>query len=207
VYQAVINLAREVDAPSLLPSAFYDLSRYTYAQILECPDCSAPTSLYTPLTSPSPISPARPHDCASSHALPLRDLQKLALGKEAATAAVNAVIAGVSRGPPTHTHARKSTGSGSWSIPHTHAPPPCASPGSCRREFAELGALATQHYVCERERGAADPLYVAEELGALQGAEVGECRACARALESWARRERERVWRALPVWFRIDGEA
>ncbi|KAG6891551.1 hypothetical protein C0992_004409 [Termitomyces sp. T32_za158] len=32
---AVINLAREVDAPSLLPAAFYDLSRYAFSHIFE----------------------------------------------------------------------------------------------------------------------------------------------------------------------------
>lgn len=65
--------------------------------------------------------------------------------------------------------------------------------------------LATQHYLFDREKGCADPLYVAEELGQLKSAEFEtECKACARSLESWAARERERMWRLIPGWFRLD---
>ncbi|KAI0060251.1 hypothetical protein BV25DRAFT_1807603 [Artomyces pyxidatus] len=196
---AVINLARETNAHSLLASAFYDLSRYTYAQIFElCDDTSSrfrPCSgASSPLVSPLPLSML---------ALSTGDMQKLALGKEAASLAVSAVIHGMGRGP--HAHARK----GSFSFyPHPHSPTShpavCSSPGACRRDFAELVALATQHYVCDRERGCADPLYVAEELGALKSAEASECRACARALEIWAAKERERMWKMIPLWFRLD---
>ena len=63
--------------------------------------------------------------------------------------------------------------------------------------------LATQHYLFDRERGCADPLYVAEELGQLKSAEFSDCAACAHALEAWAARERERLWRAIPDWFRL----
>ena len=75
-----------------------------------------------------------------------------------------------------------------------------------------------------------DPLYVAEELAMLKSAEVvtsggsggtgggvgnagglleageggAECKACARAFEVWAKREREKLWRLIPTWFRVD---
>jgi len=122
-------------------------------------------------------------------------VQHLALGKEAAALAVGSLIASLARGPA-GIHLRKP------SYPPTHtAGCVCVNPGSCRRDFAELAALATQHYVCERGRGCSDPLFVADELGAL----LSECAACARALEAWAARERARIWRAVPAWFRIDG--
>jgi hypothetical protein len=230
-----------VHAPSLLPAAFYDLSRYSFSQIFECPVC-APNSGVThtsassllPTGAPPTNSSSRVHaDCLASQTLSARDLQRLALGKEAATLAVSAVIAGMARGPP-GVHTRKlsastssfsnglssmfstpltagiatATSSSATTTTTTFSPcftsPACTSPGTCRRDFADLGALATQHYVCERERGCADPLYVAEELGTLQATELAECRACARALEAWAVRERERIWRAIPGWFRIE---
>lgn len=129
-------------------------------------------------------------------------MRRLALGKEASAHAVSAVIHGMGRGPLLHS--RK----GALSL-HPHAPTHtavavCTTPGACRRDFAELVALATQHYVCDRERGYSDPLYVAEELGALKSADVSECRACARALEVWAAKERERMWKMIPLWFRLD---
>ncbi|TFY50704.1 hypothetical protein EVG20_g11375 [Dentipellis fragilis] len=145
------------------------------------------------------------------------DTQKLALGKEAAAQAVSAVIHGMARGP--HSHTRKAafsllTPAGTHGHGHGHghaqsaslsvAMGACASPGACRRDFAELVALATQHYICDRERGCADPLYVAEELGALKSAELSECGACARGLEIWAARERERMWKMIPLWFRLE---
>ncbi|KAI0045721.1 hypothetical protein FA95DRAFT_1560919 [Auriscalpium vulgare] len=192
---AVINLAREINAPALFISAFYDLSRYTYAQIFELSDDAS--ARFRPASLPT--GPRLP---PAMLALSTGDMQRLALGKEAASLAVNAVIHGMGRGP--HAHARK----GSFSLyPHAAAPPNaavCTTPGACRRDFAELVALATQHYVCDRERGCADPLYVAEELGALKSAELSECRACARALEVWAAKERERMWKMIPLWFRLD---
>jgi len=129
-------------------------------------------------------------------------MRRLALGKEASAHAVGAVIHGMGRGPLVHS--RK----GAFSLHHhgpAHSPVSvCTTPGACRRDFAELVALATQHYVCDRERGYLDPLYVAEELGALKSADVSECRACARALEVWAAKERERMWKMIPLWFRLD---
>ncbi|KAH9973429.1 hypothetical protein BGW80DRAFT_1437193 [Lactifluus volemus] len=182
----IINLARETDAPSLLPAAFYDISRYTFAQIFE----------------PVDEEPSRFRGALGGGVLSADDMRRLALGKEASAHAVSAVIHGMGRGPLVHS--RK----GAFSLhPHAPAHPPvtvCSTPGACRRDFAELVVLATQHYVCDRERGYADPLYVAEELGALKSADVSECRACARALEIWAAKERERMWKMIPLWFRLD---
>ena len=89
--------------------------------------------------------------------------------------------------------------------------------------MCELVDLATQHYLFDRERGASDPLYVAEELALLKDGETlglgagagpagatelseggAECKACARAFEVWAKRERERFWRSIPCWFRLE---
>lgn len=173
--QDIINLARETNAPSLLPAAFYDISRYTFSQIFE----------------PMDDEPSR---FRAGGTLSSDDMRRLALGKEASAHAVGAVIHAMARGPLAHS--RK----GAFSL-HPH---PCATPGACRRDFAELVVLATQHYVCDRERGYADPLYVAEELGALKSADVSECRSCARALEVWAAKERERMWKMIPLWFRLD---
>ena len=75
---------------------------------------------------------------------------------------------------------------------------------ACRKEFSELVQLATQHYIFDREKGCGDPLYVAEELGQLKSAEFSECEACAGALEAWAARERQRIWKLVPSWFRLD---
>ncbi|THH19822.1 hypothetical protein EW146_g1429 [Bondarzewia mesenterica] len=209
---AVINLARQVNSSTLLPSAFYDLSRYTFSQIFESPEDD--TSRFRPfsptLTSPHATPAPRLHPTpAHSPTLEANDLQRLALGKEAASQTVSAVINGMSRGP--HLHSRKpslsrsSHASSSSSItPSTNFSGACASPGACRRDFSELVALATQHYICDRERGCSDPLYVAEELGTLKSAELSECRACARGLEIWAARERERMWKMIPLWFRLD---
>ncbi|KZV61187.1 hypothetical protein PENSPDRAFT_659081 [Peniophora sp. CONT] len=186
---AVINLAREINAPSLLPAAFYDLSRFSFSQLFDPPPLSPPLSR---AASPPPTSAS----------LSIRDLQRLALGKEAASLAVSALIASLVRGPGA-AHARKP------SIPptqpasaHHQHNQTCATPGACHREFAELGTLATRHYVCERGRGHADPLFVADELAAL----LGECGPCARSLDAWAQRERARLWRMLPAWFRVEGE-
>ena len=107
----------------------------------------------------------------------------------------------------------------------------CMTAAACRRDVSELASLATQHYLLDQERGCRDPLYVAEELGLLKSAEMslyedlnggnhngngggagmevdgyapGECKACGRMLEVWARKERERIWRLIPGWFRLD---
>jgi hypothetical protein len=184
--QDIINLARLTNAPSLLPAAFYDISRYTFAQIFE----------------PIDDEPTRFRCVVGGGTLSADDMRRLALGKEASAHAVSAVIHGMGRGPLVHS--RK----GAFSLHHhgpAHSPVSvCTTPGACRRDFAELVALATQHYVCDRERGYLDPLYVAEELGALKSADVSECRACARALEVWAAKERERMWKMIPLWFRLD---
>ena len=59
------------------------------------------------------------------------------------------------------------------------------------------------NHLVEHERRRLEPLYVAEELGQLKSAEFADCVACAHALEAWAARERERLWRAIPDWFRL----
>ena len=80
----------------------------------------------------------------------------------------------------------------------------CISSAACRKDFEELVELATQHYLFDREKGCNDPLYVAEELGQLKSAEFSECKACAKSLEGWAAKERDRLWKAMPSWFRIQ---
>lgn len=177
---AVINLAREVNAPCLLPAAFYDLCRYSYTQIYE------PTE-DEPLYQSPPSPPL----------LPL-DMQRLALGKEAAQHNITALIQTMGHAQThiraqTHTHIRKSSSGGV-----------CVSAAACRKDFSELIDLATQHYLFDRERGHSDPLYVSEELGQLKSAEFSECKACARSLETWAAREREKMWRMIPLWFRLE---
>jgi len=183
---AVINLAREIDAPSLLPSAFYDLSRYSYAQIFDASD-------------EGPATPNPP----PSQFLSLTDLQKLTLGKEASQQAITSLIQsmGTSQYHPQH----HSTSHTMHSAAHLRKS--CASAAACRKDFSELVDLATQHYLFDRERGCGDPLYVAEELGQLKSAELSgsECKACAKSLETWAARERERIWKMIPTWFRLEG--
>ncbi|GBE86205.1 hypothetical protein BKA93DRAFT_895291 [Sparassis latifolia] len=177
---AVINLAREIDAPELLPSAFYDLSRYHFTQIFEPGD-------------DEPLGPA---------SLSLSDMQKLALGKEASQHAVTGLIQSMASG----TH-RESALPPHLAMVHNRRRSSgqiCVSAGACRKDFAELVDLATQHYLFDRERGCSDPLYVAEELGQLKSAEFSECKACAKSLEAWAARERERMWKLIPSWFRLD---
>ncbi|KAF8512916.1 hypothetical protein JB92DRAFT_2926149 [Gautieria morchelliformis] len=159
----VIDLARAVNAHSLLPSAFYDISRSTFSVIFE-----------------------------SSPSLSQADTQKLALGKEASHAAVTNLITNLGSGRCT---SKASIAAGKS----------CHSPVSCRKDFSELVELATQHYLFDRERGSTDPLYVAEELGQLKSPEFSECKACAYVLEQWSSRERERIWKSIPTWFRLDG--
>ncbi|KAJ7449668.1 hypothetical protein FB451DRAFT_1566972 [Mycena latifolia] len=177
---AVINLAREINAPCLLPAAFYDLCRYSYSQLYE-PTEDEP--LYQPAPSPS--------------LLPI-DMQRLSLGKEAAQHNITSLIQTMGHAQThiraqTHTHIRKSSSGGI-----------CVSAAACRKDFSELVDLATQHYLFDRERGHCDPLYVSEELGQLKSAEFSECKACARSLETWAAREREKMWRMIPLWFRLE---
>lgn len=179
----MISLAREVDAPSLLPAAFYDLSRYSFSQIFE-PHEDEP--LYRPPPLPS----------ISAH-----DMQCLCLGKESAHQTITSLIQAMGNGlhirqmqqHPTHAHKRR-TSSGLV----------CISAAACRKDFCELVDLATQHYLFDRERGYCDPLYVAEELGQLKSAEFSECKACAKSLEAWAAREREKIWRSISTWFRLE---
>ncbi|KAH7885812.1 hypothetical protein F5I97DRAFT_1808537 [Phlebopus sp. FC_14] len=191
---AVINLAREVNAPALLPSAFYDLSRYHFSQIFDHGESFEESAWQCSL------SPA--------------DLQRLALGKEASQHAITTLIQSV--GSHAHPLHGSPTGYQPTSQGYTHR--------TCKRDFSELVALATQHYLFDHERGCTDPLYVAEELGqplydlgqplhseeygrlggSRRSSEQAECQACARALEMWAARERERMWKMIPLWFRLD---
>ncbi|KAF9052290.1 hypothetical protein BDZ89DRAFT_1088430 [Hymenopellis radicata] len=177
---AVINLAHEVDAPSLLPSAFYDLCRYPFCQIFEPGEDEA---LYR--ASPS---------------LSLSDIQRLCLGKESAQHTITTLIQAMGtsqyiRNSQTtaHTHIRRTSSGGI-----------CVSAAACRKDFLELVDLATQHYLFDRERGFCDPLYVAEELGQLKSADFSECKPCAHSLEAWASRERHKMWKMIPLWFRLQ---
>ncbi|KAL4244120.1 hypothetical protein ABKN59_009448 [Abortiporus biennis] len=187
---AVINLARENDAPSLLPAAFYDLSRYHYAQIFEPGE-------------DDPLYPYSPHTSLSAS-----DFAQLSLGKESATNFITSLIQSMGHPPANNmssnhyppstmvTHRRNHSSKGKGEI--------CISAAACRKDFTELVDLATQHYLFDREIGCTDPLYVAEELGQLKSAEFSECKACAKSLERWACRERERMWKLIPSWFRLD---
>ncbi|TFK40000.1 hypothetical protein BDQ12DRAFT_591806, partial [Crucibulum laeve] len=163
---SVIRLAREVNAPSLLPSAFYDLSRCSFTQIFE----------------PCEDDPQYQSDQALP-CLSVQDMQRLCLGKEAAQHTITSLIQAMGNGQhirqqhATHSHMRKSSSSAI-----------CVSAAACRKDFSELVDLATQHYLFDRERGYCDPLYVAEELGQLKSAEFSECKACAKSLEGWAAR-------------------
>lgn len=190
----IIKLAREIKAPELLPAAFYDLSRYQYTQIFEASDDD-------PLYAPDPWADP-------SVALSASDMRKLALGKEAIQQAVVTLVQAMGR------HSFRPTDSFQASAGRGRAGQPahrrqlssraCGTPAACRRELTELVELATQHYLLDRERGSADPLYVAEELGQLKSAEYSDCKSCAKALEGWASRERERMWKLIPLWFRLE---
>lgn len=172
-----------MNAPSLLPSAFYDLSRYSFSQIFE-PTEDEPLYRSPPLLGLSAI-----------------DTQRLGLGKEASQSAITTLIQSMGSGQyirhaqqhPNHSHIRKGSSGGI-----------CVSAAACRKDFTELVDLATQHYLFDRERGCYDPLYVAEELGQLKSAEFSECKACAKSLEAWAAREREKIWKMIPFWFRLE---
>ena len=155
------------------------------------------------------------------------DMQRLALGKEAAHNAVSALIQNMQYATDHQSHRRSRSGphaivggarglgivgagaggaGGGGATGHVSLSRPrvaCVTPAACKKDLAELVELATQHYLFDRERGCADPLYVAEELGQLKSAELSDCASCANALEAWAARERERLWRAIPDWFRL----
>jgi len=189
--QSVINLAREVDAPSLLPAAFYELSKYRFSQVFE----------------PGADSPLHPDLVVSSISttLSIRDTQLLAMGKDCSRQAITALITSMN----TEFH-RQHT-----SNPHAHpnsvyahqrkmSDRVCVSPAACRKDMGELVELATNHYLFDREKGCSDPLYVAEELGSLKCSEFSECKACAKSLEGWATKEREKIWKLIPHWFRLD---
>ncbi|EKM81853.1 hypothetical protein AGABI1DRAFT_112088, partial [Agaricus bisporus var. burnettii JB137-S8] len=115
----IINLAREIEAPQLLPAAFYDISRYSYAQIFE-PGDDDPFGIY-PSQSPM-ISPS--------------DMQRLCVGKEAIQHTITVLIQTMgnslpNRQPLLHsTHGRR-TNSGL-----------CVSATTCKKDFSELVELA-----------------------------------------------------------------
>jgi hypothetical protein len=121
------------------------------------------------------------------------DLQRLCLGKESSAHAITTLIQAMGqsqhvRQPQfSHGHSRRNSGV------------ICISAAACRKDFSELVDLATQHYLFDREKGCSDPLYVAEELGQLKSAEFSECKACAISLEVWSSRERDRLWKLVPV--------
>lgn len=185
---SVINLAREVDAPSLLVPAFYDLSRYSYSQTFE-PQEDDP--LFR-LQGPPVLSPA--------------DLGRLCIGKEHSLHTITTLIQAMGNGQHIRQSGQQHLMSPQFSLLRRSSAngAVCVSAAACRKDFAELVELATQHYLFDRERGCYDPLYVAEELGQLKSAEISECKACAKSLETWAAREREKIWRLLPAWFRLD---
>lgn len=186
----MINLAREVDASCLLPAAFYDISRNLFSQIFETTEDDP---LYRTGRVPPSLSP--------------QDMQRLCLGKEASQLAITTLIQNLGHGRYFR-HAAASQKNLSWT--HLHGKRQsmmglvCVSAAVCRKDFAELKELATQHYLFDRENGCCDPLYVAEELGQLKSTEFSECKSCANALESWACREREKIWKMIPHWFRLE---
>ncbi|EJD41200.1 hypothetical protein AURDEDRAFT_69110 [Auricularia subglabra TFB-10046 SS5] len=189
----VITLAREVNAPALLPAAFYDLARHSFARLL-AGDASPSSSLEDIDASSDPLG------------LAPDDFRRLALGKEAAHNHIIALIrsmGAIRSGSSAHHHAHSHSTHGHPQFPSARASF-CATPAACRKDFSELSELATQHYILDRHHGSADPLYVAEELGQLKSAELAECRACAIALESWSQRERDKIWKLIPTWFRLD---
>ncbi|KAJ4470453.1 hypothetical protein J3R30DRAFT_3537592 [Lentinula aciculospora] len=223
---AVINLAREVDAPTLLPSAFFDLSRYTYFQIF---DPCVQDPLYHPSSSPSHSSSIPSTSLPLPISLSLGDTQRLCLGKEASQHAITSLIQSMSNSqsirnsglqsqcafslahPLAHGYTSSLNGSMHQSGHYHHhhrssSSAICISAAACRKDFSELVDLATKHYLFDRERGYSDPLYMADEIGGLKS-EASECKACAKSLETWAMRERERVWRLIPTWFRLGSDA
>jgi len=169
-----------VEAPELLPAAFYDISRYAYSQIFESGD-EDPFGIF-----PAPCPLLSPFD-----------IQRLTIGKEA----IHHMVINLIRAMGSSLQSRKSSLHGRNRRPNTGV---CVSATSCKKDFSELMDLATQHYLFDKERGSCDPLYVAEELGQLKGTEFSECQACALVLEDWASKERERIWKLIPGWFRLE---
>jgi hypothetical protein len=226
---AVINLARQVDVPTLRPSAFFDLSRYTFSQIF---DPCVQDSLYYPSDLPSQSPASSPTSPPPSISLSLSDTQRLCIGKEASQHAITSLIQSMSNSQSIRNSGLQLQSAFSLSHPlaHGHAPTVnshhqssalthyhhhhrrssstaiCISAAACRKDFSELVDLATKHYLFDRERGYSDPLYMADEIGGLKS-EASECKACAKNLETWAIRERERIWRMIPTWFRLSSEA
>ena len=129
----------------------------------------------------------------------------MALGKESSQQAVTTLITSMStelyRDYSSNPHAHPNS---VYAHLRKMADRACVSPAACRKDMGELVDLATNHYLFDRGKGCSDPLYVAEELGSLKSFEFSECRACAKSLESWAIKEREKVWRLIPHWFRLD---
>ncbi|KAI6126074.1 hypothetical protein EDD16DRAFT_1555032 [Pisolithus croceorrhizus] len=161
---AVINLAREVNAPALLPSAFLTMEspfdesawRFPLSNAGHATTCARERRRHS---MPSPRSSGRWDSLTHSlHGHPL--------------------------GFHSHTHG------------HIHR--------TCKRDFAELVALATQHYLFDHERGCMDPLYVAEELGQPRWRQddYRHFGASRRGIEQ--AEERERMWKMIPLWFRLD---
>ena len=185
----MISLAQHVSADALLPAAFYALSRYHHAQIFDV-DQDVALQCLSPDTQ-----------------LSTRDIQRLALGKEASQNAVTALIQSMKtqsqRSFPASDSATRTRTGGIGGHGRRPSGQICVSGAACRKDFEELVALATQHYLFDREKGCTDPLYVAEELGQLKSAEFSECKACAKSLEGWAAKERDRLWKLVPSWFRI----
>jgi hypothetical protein len=186
----VINLAREIGAPKLLPAAFYELSKYNYAQIFE-------TRLGDPL-HPSPSH------SSSSATLSMRDIQLLTIGKESSQQAITHLIQAMTTDFYRDYTMGSQTHSAVFGQQRKVLDRVCVCPAACKKDLCELTELATNHYLFDREKGSSDPLYVAEELGSLKSIEFSECKACARSLELWAVKEREKIWKMVPCWFRLD---
>ena len=66
------------------------------------------------------------------------------------------------------------------------------------RKRTERRSLVHPVALFDREQGCSDPLYVAEELRSLKSSGFSGCKACAKSLEGWATKERERIWRLIP---------
>jgi len=166
-----------------LPAAFYDISRYAYSQIFESGD-EDPFGIF-----PAPCPLLSPFD-----------MQSLTIGKEA----IHHMVINLIRAMGSSLQSRRSSLHSSYSGNRRSNTGVCVSATSCKKDFSELMDLATQHYLFDREKGSCDPLYVAEELGQLKGTEFSECQACALVLEDWASKERERIWKLIPGWFRLE---
>lgn len=135
--QSVINLAREVGATTLLPAAFYELSKYTYAQIFE------------PLLG-DPLYPIPSHS-SSSPTLSMRDVQSLTVGKECSQQAITGLIQAM-----TTDFYRDYTLGSQAQFGHQQRKPSdrvCLCPAACKKDLYELTELATNHYLFDREKG------------------------------------------------------